>query len=434
MFSVLVWIALFVCIGWLIGRGEAYWRYWTIQGYEKEIRIEYEKEYKAFLEEKKAIAETHRKNLDELDKVLRRNEGEYIQNKKLLEREQEKIDIARDAWKQEHFRLLDQIPKVMATFDEGYIQGRKWLADAFAEFVETRDLEVECALVLKSNPAWKAAEAVAELRAKRVEMAKKLKFLEYQLASYEEYFPVLVEYRDAILDEAADLRAGAVDALEDIDPALAKGYLSREEYDKLPTAQKFQMALDRYWERDKSNVEIGRVYERYIGHLYEKEGWTVKYQGALKGFEDFGRDLICRKGGKTHIVQCKCWSKQKVIREKHIMQLFGTSILYRITEGIQFVTPIFATTTDLSEEAGMVARELKVTVRSEELKRYPMIKCNINPGTGEKIYHLPFDQQYDRIIIGDQVGEFYAETVAKAERAGFRRAYRWQGLREAGEA
>jgi hypothetical protein len=28
-----------------------------------------------------------------------------------------------------------------------------------------------------------------------------------------------------------------------------------------------------------------------------------------------------------------------------------------------------------------------------------MIKCNISKRSGEKIYHLPFDQQYDKVKI-----------------------------------
>ena len=56
-----------------------------------------------------------------------------------------------------------------------------------------------------------------------------------------------------------------------------------------------------------------------------------------------------------------------------------------------------------------------------------MIKCNINPRTKEKIYHLPFDQQYDKIIIGNNSGEFYAKTVKEARKKGFRRAFRYRG-------
>jgi hypothetical protein len=45
----------------------------------------------------------------------------------------------------------------------------------------------------------------------------------------------------------------------------------------------------------------------------------------------------------------------------------------------------------------------------------------------EKIYHLPFDQQYDRTKIIKSKGEFYAKTVIEAELRGFRRAHRWRG-------
>ena len=34
------------------------------------------------------------------------------------------------------------------------------------------------------------------------------------------------------------------------------------------------------------------------------------------------------------------------------------------------------------------------------------------------------DQQYDRTIIGNRSGEFYAFTVKEAEDAGFRRAFK----------
>lgn len=46
---------------------------------------------------------------------------------------------------------------------------------------------------------------------------------------------------------------------------------------------------------------------------------------------------------------------------------------------------------------------------------------------GGKIYHLPFDQQYDKVKIEKNKGEFYCSTVQEAEKAGFRRAYRWKG-------
>lgn len=42
----------------------------------------------------------------------------------------------------------------------------------------------------------------------------------------------------------------------------------------------------------------------------------------------------------------------------------------------------------------------KLGVEFNELAKfsdYPLIKCNVSMRDGEKIYHLPFDQQYDRV-------------------------------------
>jgi len=355
---------------------------------------------------------------------VRLAEGEQLQE---VTRRQSELDARSSAWREEHARLMAETGSLRDALQRGFLEGRSWLANAFAEYLSTKDDEVACSLVLKPNPAFKASDVVGELKHMRAGMARELKLLQYQLASYEEYFPALVEYREAILDEVVDLRGEATQALQEVDPALALGYLSKDEYDALPPVEKFQRALDRYWSRPKNNVQIGRMYERYVGYLYERDGWTVVFHGALKGFEDFGRDLICVRDGKTEIVQCKCWSGSKVIREKHIMQLFGTCVLYRLTECRPSTLPVFATTTALSPEAEMVARELGIEVRHEALGRYPMVKCNVSQATGERIYHLPFDQQYDRVIIGNRPGEFYAETVAEAEEAGFRRAHRWVG-------
>src|SRR5689334_16515750 len=73
---------------------------------------------------------------------------------------------------------------------------------------------------------------------------------------------------------------------------------------------------------------IGRLYERYLGYLYERDGWNVEYHGIVQGYEDLGRDLICTSGNRILIVQAKCWSQEKLIHEKHIFQLFGTTQLY----------------------------------------------------------------------------------------------------------
>jgi restriction endonuclease len=316
-----------------------------------------------------------------------------------------------------------------ASFKEGYLSGRSWLAAYIAESEEVRDRRDEY-LRTKSHPARKAAAIVKDVKQEKRVLTERVKFLEYQLRSYEEYFPQLEEYRELLLDERVPLAAGGenLDELESADPTQL--FLSREEWDRLSTSERNQLALDRYLSRSKSNWEIGRYYERYLGHLRETTGWTVTYHGALHGLEDLGRDLICTKDASAEIVQAKCWSRSKVIHEKHLFQLFGTTIHYRIASPGLHVTPVLTTTTALSDVALEVAHVLGIRVESVALPpaHYPMIKCNASPGTKEKIYHLPFDQQYDRTQV-TRAGECYVATVKEAERLGFRRAFRYQGPR-----
>jgi hypothetical protein len=91
------------------------------------------------------------------------------------------------------------------------------------------------------------------------------------------------------------------------------------------------------------------------------------------------------------------------------------------------VRAVFVTSTRLSERAQEFADFLGIETEVERKydRDYPMIKCNV--GGEEKIYHLPFDQQYDNVVIEQEKGEYYVRTTAEAEAKGFRRAYRWRG-------
>ena len=99
--------------------------------------------------------------------------------------------------------------------------------------------------------------------------------------------------------------------------------------------------------------------------------------------------------------------------------------LFNIENNLLFkATPVFVTSATLSETALRFAEYLGVRViQNKKLEEFPRIKCNIN--NKEKIYHLPFDQQYDKTIVGDQKGEFFAWTVQEAVDKGFRRAKKY---------
>ncbi len=200
-----------------------------------------------------------------------------------------------------------------------------------------------------------------------------------------------------------------------------------------------QKMLDKFKTKKLNNLEVGRLYERYIGYLYEKEGWQVTYRGIIDGFEDLGRDLICIRGNEHKIVQAKCWSKHKQIKEKHVYQLYASATHYRMqlryTHKVRYgrsaardfmreqkIIPVMCLNSELSDNAKEVAKYLNIEEKQEKLsKEYPMIKCNINKKTGEKLYHLPFDKAYDTIIIGNVKGEKYVQTVQEARDLGFKR-------------
>ena len=193
--------------------------------------------------------------------------------------------------------------------------GFPWLADAISQYYESRDLKIAEFMENKLRPGLSSADRIRELSKDKREFQKKFILARNISKYYESLFPWITDFVDESIDEAileAFTKEEIID--DEIDPV--NNYLTKGEFQKLSVTERNQLALDRYWKRKKTPWEIGRDYERYIGYLYEKEGWTVNYQGIEKGLEDLGRDLICKKGNLIEIVQCKYWRAERTIHEK----------------------------------------------------------------------------------------------------------------------
>nr|WP_321500254.1 restriction endonuclease [uncultured Dethiosulfovibrio sp.] len=288
-----------------------------------------------------------------------------------------------------------------------------------------QDVRTENSLRRKSRPALKAAEVVKKETNRRRKAEKERDQAKSLLEYYAHALPAIGDdYKTITEVEPQDAEEKQVDERDD----QVSCYLTKEEYARLTTTERNQIALDRFWERHKSKRLIGQLYEQYVGYLFEKEGYEVEYVGINQGVGDLGRDLICRKQNENIIIQCKNWSKSKTIYEKHIFQFFGTIFQYKQEHPGRSVRGIFYTSTTLSDLAKSFAKEFDIEiVENFSLQRYPIIKCNIGK-EGDRIYHLPFDQQYNTTKIKGN-GECYCETVAEAEKLGFRRAHRWLGER-----
>ncbi len=354
-----------------------------------------------------------------------------------------------DRTKQELLNLLSDFKNSSKTFDESFHRlevqekginqlakerqiGFPWLAKAYEEFFKLQDKSIIDFLQYKKHSAVSASLIVKEQSRLRREAQKDKKIAEYLVAYYENIAPFLIDLKEEVeiaTDQERELLKEYSE--EEIQDATTQ-YLSKEEYRKLPSVERNQTALDRFWKRPKSKQLIGRLYERYVGYLYEQEGYDVDYVGIFKGFEDLGRDLICQKGKDFIVIQCKNWSQFRTIYEKHIFQFFGTVFQYKDENPDKKVQAIFYTSTQLSDLARRFAKELKIDLKENFKfdKAYPAIKCNVSMVDGTKIYHLPFDQQYDKTKIEKSRGEFYCATVKEAEDAGFRRAFRYRPIKE----
>ena len=339
----------------------------------------------------------------------------------------EEMDWRREKQRQE--RAIEAQKEAVLTLATQRSQGFPLLADAYAEYFELQGLRIANHLEQKSHPAVRAAEQVREAATKLRTSERERRVLKYQLAYYESLFPWLTDLQGEDVSSLTEIAQGdnTGEPVSEGDDQ-AKRWLDAAEYRNLPTAERYQLALDRYWRSRKSRWEIGRDFERYVGYWYELNGFQVYYQGIIDGFDDLGRDLIARKGNKVEIIQCKRWSKDKIIHEKHIFQLYGTLVAYMLDNPTIRASGLFITSTSLSERAREFARALGITVvEGFKIEAYPCIKCNVSSRDSTKIYHLPFDQQYDRTQIDPARGERYVETVKEAEGLGFRRAVRWRG-------
>ena len=395
-----------------------------------------------------------------IQKRFQESEVEMIKKQNNLIEENKKIQSKIDSGIGYYSNLsdeMDRLSKQCKKLEEKKVQIEKFVNATIKKFPEVmkyisecetaKDLAVAEKLTIKSRPAYNAAEEIKAICKEKRKLIEKNKALEYEIMYIRRLIPYLDELEDSTLEPVDEFSNfyGEIDEeiknRADFDKAIY--WLTPQEYKKMSSTARNQRALDNYKRRHKTNLQIGRDYERYIGYLMEQKGYKVEYTGIQNGMNDLGRDLICKSGSETLIIQCKCWSNRqgKQIHEKHINQLYGTSVMYLMDErkknprakidlGVnsnlfaETIIPVFVSTVPFSSTAKEFAKVLGIELKQIPLGDYPMIKCNIN--RGEKIYHLPFDQMYDKTVISKS-GEFYAMTVAEAEAKGFRRAKKWLG-------
>jgi hypothetical protein len=309
--------------------------------------------------------------------------------------------------------------KEMAAMAQELSKGFPTLARAYDEYWELRDSDeaewFQLKLVGGKAPVAADRIRVHSQRARAAE--KEARINRWMLEYYEQLVPALKKLREQENREQ--------DGEEEEDPA--RKWLDDDEYAALNEDERGQRALEKYWKAKKKPWQLGRDYERFIGYEYQWAGWEVDYNGIIMGREDLGRDLICTKGDQTRIVQAKYWKHGSTVHEKHVFQLYGSVVLWRMSDENwkRECAGVFVTSTELSDTARHIAERLEIDVLEGRVfdTGYPCIKCNRESG----IYHLPFDFHYDRFTPRKERGDAWVRTCAEAAALHCRRAWKWRG-------
>lgn len=339
-------------------------------------------------------------------------ENELEQKRKFIEKQAKELLSDKEKFQNDldnkyHSLLIDLKNKEQFLLQDK-AKSQKWLSGMIADFLTiTLDNDIKELENSHSITKHEKATKITDLKAQIKFLTEHNKELEYELKYLFSLYPNLED----IIDSDLETNIFPENYLENT------GWLSKDEWENLSSIEKNTLAYERYKKRRKTKAQIGRDFELYIGWKYENLGYKVTYNGINNGFNDEGIDLIAKKDKETIIIQCKYWSKNKIIHEKHICQLFGTSIKYQLLHPDELVYAAFYCHNALSENAHIFADKLSISIYENiELKDYPAIKCC----DSSMIYHLPFDLNYDKIVNCHKV-----MTVKEAEDSGFRRAFKW---------
>lgn len=350
------------------------------------------------------------------------------------------IDMLRNqiaSWKKDYSSLYDELQKIkkenllLANLNVRQVELIKQLeseVESKEKAICKQSVDDYSKIINAKNPfdyvahlRAHALEHIKEYEGKKVDELAELFKYQYKFEYLLSIYPELIKFKDddtyIKYKEEEDKRCNV------------KNWLSDGEYNKLSEVEREQLAVDRYIKQENyqwSDWEKGRNYEIYCAYILYNEGYDIIQEGLNKKLEDKGRDIIAihRESGKVLIVQCKNWKSE--VRENIIFQLFGSYAQWLFENGRKLydpdVEPWIYVTGSVSPVAQDCSKMLKIQIRHLPMGPFPPIKCNVNKNTRDKIYHLPFDRQYDLVKINAK-GKGYKFDIAEAIKEGFRRAY-----------
>ena len=369
------------------------------------------------------MLELEKKKMQEKIKIL---EERYLMNKGALEYE---YSLKTEKLAEEYLLKNRKIDSTLKEIENKKqiltYQLNPTMIEIYNDFYEKYMANLENYFKFKKNPSYKSADYIREIKEEfkvlQIEN-RKLKLL-------------LSEFMEEGKQEEKEKEENTFDNFQ---KAYQYSRISKEEWKKLTYIQKLDLTVTRYKEKWKNKLNIGLEFERYCGYLYEKSGYTVEYNGILKGKSDGGIDLIAYNKNKKIYIQCKYWSVHKQIRENTITQLFGSALKMAMDNGESYESFIekvkaekiriaLLTKTELSEDAKKFCSILNIIYKEniEINSNYPIIK---GVEGEERIFYIPTDFHYDNIKYKSTYKKYCRfKTCEEAEKMGYRHCYKWTG-------
>ena len=177
-------------------------------------------------------------------------------------------------------------------------------------------------------------------------------------------------------------------------------------------------------EKSQAREDYGAQYERYVGYLFESQGYQVTYHGLRSGREDGGVDLIAKAPRKIWLIQCKRW--RIAVSKDVIARLHGATerFLWEERQGKPkkmrtSINGVLATSGSITSDAKELAKHWNILLM--ENLRYqpdPAIKAKRICSRGG-YFLLPFDKKYDHITMQLRRGDCFFLSIREALANGF---------------
>ena len=175
---------------------------------------------------------------------------------------------------------------------------------------------------------------------------------------------------------------------------------------------------------ETASCDYGRQYERYIGYLFESNGYMVTYRGIADNLDDGGIDLVARAPRKIRLVQCKRW--RHAVGKDIVSRLLGAidRFVYEDRKGKPSrmrmdIRGVIVCSADVEKEAEEMSRHFGILLRPNmKFRRYPAIKAQRITGDAGR-FLLPTSRGYDRMRLDPKRGDGYFSSVREVLARGF---------------